>query len=456
MPQIELAKNDWESVNENIPRMLLRNLYIAENPYSEMCYLSRPSLTEFVNLGSGPIRGYWYIEGAIDNAWLVVSGNNLYKVTIGGLVTLLGLVPGSEYASFAGNQDRVVIVRDGIAYITDGISLTVLETAEPGQQFSTVACISEVFILPIKDTFRFYWLLPEESVIDPLNFASAENFPDPIISVAILSDEIWFIGTDSCEVWAQTEDIDAPYVRIAGRTYTDGALSKDSLVTTVYQNFPCLIWVNSDKEVVLAQGKPNVISNQGIEERLRSATNFRAWTFRRNRCDFYVLTTDQFTLVYNINYQSWSTWDSFDKPYWTAHLGIQVNSEVFAGDSETGTIWRLVENPSNNIVDAVVSEISGFIPLAGKQQQCASVNLRVNVGITGSYTVEPEIELRYSDDYGFTFSQPVVTGLGLAGRYNTDVTFRSLGVMQRPGRHFVFRFTNLLNFRLDYVTVNEV
>lgn len=458
MVQIPFGMNDWQSEDRHIARIKSRNMYVAENPFAPegTSRFSRPSLENYVTVGTGPIKGMWRQDGSFGGDWFVVSGTELYLVDdVDGDAVKLGDIPGTGYCEFAGNEDKVVIVRDLFAYAYDGtFSVIAMPDDLPVQ---TVDQIDGSFLLGIADTYRFYWMLPGESSPDPLSFASAERLPDPITAIRVLSDEIWLIGSDSTEVWQQTGDLDAPYTRIAGRAYTDGCIDRDSVASSSYNSFPCLIWVTNNKEVVLAQGQPNKISNESIEEILTTATNLRAWTFRRNRVDFYVLTFDQGTLVFNISTPSWNRWDSFGHEYFRGHLGLVDRAVTFAGDSENGNLYSLDQNAEDFGTDPIICQMSGFVPWNGKQQPCHSVNIRTNVGWTPSY-ISPEqiIELKWSNDYGFTWSEPQQISMGGKGQYGTDVTFRSLGLIERPGRLFEISFTGLQNFRIDYATMNEV
>lgn len=459
MPQISFAINDWQSQDRHLSRLKSRNVYIAENPFAPegVSRFSRPSLDNYITVGDGPIKGMWRQAGSFGGDWFIVSGEELYLVDdVTGSSLLLGNILGTEFCQFAGNEDKVVIVRDFIAYAYDGNTLAPIEMPD-GLPVQTVSQIDGAFLLGIADSFRFYWMLPGEAAPDALNFASAERLPDPITSINTLSDEIWQIGSDSVEVWQQTGDSTVPYTRIAGRAYTDGCIDRDSIAASSYNGFPCLIWVNNHKEVVLAQGQPNRISNESVEETLKTATNLRAWTFRRNRVDFYVLTFDQGTLVFNITNPSWSTWDSFGFDYWRGHLGFMDRQNAFAGDSESGKIYKIGQEAEDFGTDPIVSQISGFVVWAGKQQPCYAVNIRTNVGWTPSYTSPTQsIELKWSDDYGFTWSEPRFLSMGKKGDYSKDITFRSLGLIERPGRLFEISFTGLQNFRIDYATMNEV
>jgi hypothetical protein len=459
MVTIPLGLNDWESRDTDIARIKLSNMYLGDNPFSPdgISRFSRPSLTAFSTVGTGPIQGMWQQDGSNENNWLVVSGNSLYSFNqITKISTFLTTLTVEGFCQFAGNENYSVCVSGGRAHLIENGVVTELFLPEPGQLFQTVAQIDGSFLFGVKDTFRFYWLPYLETVIDPLNFASAEREPDPILSINIVSDEIWFIGSESVEVWSSTGDQDAPYARISGRAYTTGTFNKDSVCRSSYNGYPCLLWITNTKEVVLAQGNPKKISTDSEEELLKNATNIRCWVFLSNRCDFYVITTDQITLVYNITKNSWARWNTYLLDNWLAHLGLQEQDNVYAGSSIDNRIWILDTNEidDNNLL--IVCEVSGFVPLQGKQEPCASVNIRANVGWSTSYTVPGLLEIKWSDDGGFTFSNPRQMSMGVKAEYNKDLTFRSLGLLKRPGRLFVLSFSGLVGFRVDYATMNEV
>ena len=452
---IPLGVSDTELPSENISRIRLRNTYLIENPQSpdKLTRVSRPTLTRYFSLSGGPINGLWRQPGSIGSKWLVLSGEMLY--TFDGISTnYLGRIPGTGRATFSGNILKALILRDGSVYSTDGNNL--LSVAIPDSQLiDSIGCIDSVFILTVKDSQVFYWMNPEEITPDPLSFASVERTPDAVTTVAIASDEVWFIGTSSTEVWQQTGNQDAPYQRIAGRAYSDGCVDRDTVCVSNYNGYPCIVWVTDKKFVVMAQGNPVKVSNPTVEEFLSDATNLTAWMFKSNKNTFYVLSSDEKTYVYDLDMKTWSRWDSFNSEKWRAQCGLQVDRKVYAGDSESGTIFFLDEGVSDD-GDPVIREVSGWLPITDKHVTCKSINVRVNPGWGSSYTEEQLLEMRFSDDGGETFSEYQQVSLGLRGRYDSDVTFRSLGMMYRPGRDFEFRFSGVARFRLDYATVNEV
>lgn len=116
---------------------------------------------------------------------------------------------------------------------------------------------------------RFYWINPGEITIDPLNFATAERSPDPVISVRVIGDQFWLLGTNSTEVWYPTGDPTGitPFSRVQGRLFDNGIFGGTDVAVR-----DKLILVDNDGVVYLiADGGPQRISDSSIEERMRDA-----------------------------------------------------------------------------------------------------------------------------------------------------------------------------------------
>ncbi len=458
MAGINLTKQDFQSLSENVPRVKLSNMYVVENPLSlaGYSYIPRPTLRVFSDFEQTPIRGIWFQATLGKTVLYVVAANSLYTVdTLTGVGTFVGTIPGSDLCTFASTIYSIAITSNGALYLSDGASVSSVSIPDD-QQVTDVTSLDNYFIVGIKDTNKFYWISPGDTVIDPLSFTSAERNPDDIISVTTIGDELWVVGQSTAEVFADSGDADAPFVRISGRAYQIGCADKHSVVKTLKDTLPCLIWVTPSKEVVLAQGVPNKISNEAIEELLKESSNFVAWSFRTNRHDFYVLTTDTVTLVYDITADLWYRWSTYLKNTWDAVSGIHVNDTVYCISSSGTFVYVLdysTKDPSN---DYLVCEVSGFIPNESSQPQvCNNITLFLNYGFSPAYSYSPVIELKWSDDGGYTWSNYIHGATGAKGLYDTNISFRSLGRIVQPGRHIELRFSELQSFRLDGATFND-
>ena len=469
MVAIPLGNGDWESQSQTLPRIRLRNMYITQNPSSidGITRISRPTLKRFYDLPTDePVKGVWSREGIFNEDYFAVAGETFYRVANDGQShTVLGEIPGTGLVEFTSRTetslfDTLLLVRDGVAYLyqESDDSFTPVEMPDDRQVLS-VASINNYFILTILNAQQFFWMNPGELTVNALNFASAERNPDNILSVKIVGDEIWFISREGPEVWTSILNIDPtiglPFQRINGRVYKEGCISRDTVVNMNFRSIPAVCWLTTKGAVVMAQGVPTRISNESIEELLRNATNIRCWTFRYNRHDFYVISTDQFGLAFDIDNQTWMRWDSQGENYWRAHLGSQIDSDIIAGDAKEGILWQLEEGFSDDGT-TVVRELAGFLPHSAKPTQINDVYANLNSGWSPTYDLEPKLELRWSDDQGATFSPYLEASLGTRGEYGRQVIFRSLGLLRAPGRLFEFRFSEEATLRFDYAVINEI
>jgi hypothetical protein len=129
---------------------------------------------------------------------------------------------------------------------------------------SQVAVLKSFVVVAIGRTDRFYWVEPGEVTIEALNFATAESYPDNIVSLQVMQDTLWFIGQKSTEIWYATGNADLPFNPVSGRVYDRGALEG-----TVVNIKGTLYLVDQDYIVYAIAGQPKRISNHGIEETIR-------------------------------------------------------------------------------------------------------------------------------------------------------------------------------------------
>jgi len=455
---IELAKGHFGSLSKNVPEVKVVNFYAAQNPTTPSGYsfVSRPSLQSLVNLPGQTIRGIYYQQGWLNDNLIIVADDKLFRVDSStGIHTLVGTIPGLSECKFSASFYHLAILSDGRLYLFDGATITSVNIPD-NQLVSDITSLNNYIILSIQNTNKFFWVVPGNDFIDPLDFASAESNPDYLVSVKSTSDELWFLGNNTTEVWAPSGQADAPFIRITGRVYNTGCFNNQSVSSAMKESSPAIIWVSEAREVVIAQGIISKISNDFVEEVLRNSSYYYGWYFRRNRNDFYVLTTDIYTLVYDITLDTWYHWNTYLKPNWDASKGVQVGDKVFVCNlMRKAEISVLAEAAKDGTTDWIVCEITGTVFNTTRNPvNCAFLDVSANSGFAGSYLADPIVEMRWSDDQGANWSNYMQTTLGSRGSTKSQVSFRSLGQIKQPGRMFEFRFSGVDNFRLDYVNMN--
>jgi hypothetical protein len=449
MPALPLGTGETHRKLGKLPRLHQRNVLLEKDPSNgvdNLVWLQRPGLSPIVSIGDGPINGVWQQAGTFNGDALVVSGATLARLAESGAATTLGTI-GPTRVQVAASATRAIIVSGTAAYSTDGVTVTTVAMPD-GSAVGSVAYLDGYFFLSVAGGQRVYFIEPGEIAPDGLAFFEAERKPDPIVTLGVLGDELWLIGSQSEEVWAPSGDPDAPVQRLSARAYQNGCANRDTLVDLN----GILAWVSSDFEVIVSRGAPEAVSNPAIVEHLREAdaTTMRAWTYALDGHLLYVLTTDSDTLVYDFSTRLWSRFSSEDSEVWRAHLG----AGLLAGDSQSGAVWRLDPQRSNDDGLTFARELSGGVEIVGVPERCNSVAMRAAVG-RAPVGVSPIVEMCWSDDEGVTWSAWRPRSLGLTGQFRTPLVWRKLGMMKRPGRLFRFRMTDDAIFRLSHVTYNE-
>lgn len=118
---------------------------------------------------------------------------------------------------------------------------------------------------------RFFWIDPGETVIDPLDFATAERAPDPISGVVVFGDQFWLPGTGTTEVWYFSGNEESPVLRMQGVVFDRGAWEG-----TAVQVKDSMIIVDNEGAVFQISGGAKRISRPDIEERIREAIQLQS------------------------------------------------------------------------------------------------------------------------------------------------------------------------------------
>lgn len=468
MVAVPLGQSSFKRRLGRSAEILLTNMFLEKDPTNFIdgfVRLQRPGLAPWQIVGTGPIRGLYQESGVFNGDYLVVSGQQLYRVTQGAVATLLGAVNGTDPVVIDASKTRALIATGTICYSTDGTTITQVNVPDidgvPSPILS-VAFINEYFLLTVNGAQHIFWLAPGDVDPDALNFFSAEYGPDNLQRVARISDQIFFFGDGTIEVWIPGTDVNLPFQRVQGMLFDKGCAS----AYTVAALDNTLFWVGADRVVYRAETGPIQISNPAIEEHIREAdpAQMRAWAFARDGHTFYVLTIMGVgTFVYDVYAAAvsglgWCVFSSYGMPIWAAHLGAQANGiQVIAGDAVSGQLYLLDSDRSNDNGQPFVREITGGVPVIGPPVPSDSFSVFVATGwapINGP-AAKPSLAMRYSDDGGQTFSSWLLLPLRLQGQYGEEVTVYRLGEIPPPGRIFTLRMTDDTLYRISYARMNE-
>lgn len=384
MPVIPLGIGAYKRAAGFIPEVKLRNLYLEADKSGvspdKTLRIQRPGLVPYRSF-SGQIGGMLYRQN--EGQTLTVAGGSLYNETAS-----VGSISGAGIAPMVATPFAAFVTRGGLLYAYDtAFHVIALPDDTPG----TVQDIDQIngYVIVLLPNGRFYWILPGEITIDPLNFATAESLPDGAKAVRRLGDEFNIFGTQGDEVWQTTGDADAPFQRASGRGYERGCLYRDSV-----QRFDnTIVWVGDDFQVYRASAVPQVISDPGLSDRIRRATDdCSAWPFGIDGHALYILRIPgQGTFAYDAATQQWSDFATFGEDVWRPWVGIQHDGIILAGSSVDGSVWEV--DPDAQTDDGLTIEriVTATVALNGKPPR----NDSVSIGVGSS--ADTTIRLRWKD-----------------------------------------------------------
>jgi hypothetical protein len=305
-----------------------------------------PGLRLLATVGDGPIRGLWVTNGVA----YVVSGNKFYSLSTSYTATFLGNVTGTGPVSMADNGTQIFIACNPLSYIYNVSTAVFAQITDPDfAGAGSVGYLDGYFVFNEPDSQKF-WVtsLLDGLSVDPLDFASAEGYPDNVIALIVDHREIFLFGTTSVEVWYDAGTPDFPLARIQGAFMEVGCEAAYSVAKLDNSVF----WLGSDARgrgiVYRANGyTPARISTNAVEYAIQSYGNISdavAYTYQQDGHPFYVLIfpSAQATWVYDVSTTLWHERAGFENGEFTRHRSncqMSYNSEIVVGDYEDGRLY---------------------------------------------------------------------------------------------------------------------
>ena len=317
-----------------------------------------PGLKPFLVLGTGPVKTVFYMDG---RGW-AVGGTGVYEIfgnatsTGRGFVLSSGRSPTISSNGSAGNQ--LFITSGGGGYILDLLTNTL--TAIADVDFETPSAgglfVDGYFVNLVANSRRFQISALEDGTDwDPLDVFEISTASDNILNFTVVHREIWLMGSQTTQVWANIGDPDTPFAPVPGSLMPQGIWAPDSLVVSDNTVF----WLGQSTRgvnvVYMARGyNPQRISTFAIEHYLEAQPTTQdaiGWTYQQSGHTFYAIygPTWETTLVYDITTGQWherALWDAH-LLRWLPHLG-QCSTfgfgKVLVGDRKSPAVYELDPN----------------------------------------------------------------------------------------------------------------
>ena len=395
---------------------------------------------------------------AYNNLAYFVIGNTFWEINAGGVATSRGTLNTSTgRVSLAHNGVRTsgnqqIMIVDGIDgwYYNNSTSTLTQITDTDFVAATTVTFIDGYFVYNENTGSGRFWLTNQydAATIDSTDFATAEGWPDKILSVLADNRELFLFGEETIEVWYNSGDTDNTFQRYQGGFKQHGCVAAFSPAR--FDN--SVIWLSrndrGDAQVVrLGDGyMPRIVSTPELDYRFSTYGTVEdafGYTYQHEGHEFYVLTfpSANATWAYDAATQTWhqrahninSVFPSRER--YNCHV-FAMGKHLF-GDHLNGNIYVL-DGTIGTFNTAVVERERTTISIANEEnrERIVSLQLDMEEGIgSGSVSNDDVFWLSYSKNGGHSFTNETSRNAGDGGQWAKRVIWRRLGW----ARNWIFR-----------------
>ena len=423
--------------------------------------------------GNGKVRGQYVTSG---DRWFVVRDNVLYEfdtayteTTRGTINTLVGNVTMTDN----GTQMAIADGQNIYSYTLATNALAVVTDADAPQNTPVLNFI-DGYVFGFDPTGSLgsfkHSELNDVTTWATLDVYTAEGSPDRLVAMGACNRKQWLFGSQSFEVWFNRGGdnvTSATWQRLSGTFKNIGCSAPFSVSTIRGQIF----WLGSSKDgenIVWMSGEgymPVQISSKAMETAIAGyskVSDATSYTMEYLGHFFYVLTfpSGNKTYVFDITENEWVNW-----AYRNPNTGQQeidravnhvfFNRKNFVGDYENGKIYELDKDTFTDNGNPIVWEryFSHFDNMQ-KMLTWYSLQLDILVGSSSDYSLNPKIQIRWSDDGGYTYSNWYNMNIGKTGKYGTRVIKRLMG--QSRDRVYHIRSSEPIPISIQDNTIAEV
>ena len=417
---------------------------------AEFTYYPTPGLSLLSNNPyNAPGRGLY--TGSDNNLYAVV-GSYFFRIDGKWNWHQISALPNdmtTSLVSMKDNTEALIIVNGSMIGYQYAMPTSPTDTGvlsqinDPAFYGSTrVDFIDTFFLFNRPGTPQFYVSPSEYSAsgstpFDPLYFANKTGAPDYLTVAAVVNRNIWLIGRDTAEIWADAGSPDFPFQEIGGAFVQHGCIAPYS----VAQADASLFWLGHDPQgsiIVLQTVADNVkrVSTYALEAEwynYPTVDDAIGYTYQINGHTFYVITfpSGDRTWVYDMATELWHSWGVFDSNgVQHRHPGCCAAYAYGAHvvlDYRNGALYQ-IDADSETDLGQPIPRIRSFPHMTNDWRRTFYTRFTADMQVgTAPVDGRGQVSLRYSDTRGATWSNPIMATLGVTGQFNTSVNWWRLG-----------------------------
>ena len=398
-----------------------------------------PGTKMFATLAGNSVRGLTEHNGRV----FAVDDIGLSEVLSDGSVVSKGAMSSDVLlASMAAGPTQLLIVTGGIGYCYDFAADTLVPVA--GFTLPPLMCAYAdgyyIALLTNSQRFQISGLLDATSW-DPLDIAQVSVFPDNVLSMLIDHRELWLFGRRKTQVYYDSGNPDFPWDVNPNGFIEQGIIAPASAVRLDNS----IMWLGGDERGAgiawRAQGyQPARISNHAVETEWNSYPTMAdaiGYPYQDRGHAFWVLyfPSANRTWVYDASTNMWS-----ERGYWvntsasySAHRS-QCHAYCFGkhlvGDWNSGKIYEMGKgifdddgNPIRRLrrTPHLANEWNWIYYRSGL------IDMATGIGNLTGQGADPEVMVRWSNDWARTWGNEHWVSAGRMGEYNIRVHLHQMG-----------------------------
>lgn len=353
----------------------------------------------------------------------IIVDTSLIEIDSLGNRTTRGTIPGTGRCSMATDGTNLVI-RTGTA--TYNYVSTVAQIVDPDlENAQTVCMINNQFIYQGTGARFGVSDAGDPNVINGLNYATAETYPDDLVQVYAFNEKVYFGGEDSIEVWYNSGTGTPPFDRIQQSTAQVGLASPFSMANSDSY----LYFLGSDDIVYrMSSYQPESVTPSAIAKEFRESvtSDAQGYVVNLDGQHFYIvqLPTSSLTLAYSEATGEWirlSTGVTPDLPRnvmngYSFTFGKHLICDYDSGDVYEWDFDTYTSNGSTIIRQRDSAPINGLqLGSPGKRLLMSRAEIMMETGVGNTNQPDPEMMVSASIDGGRSFTNEDWIKIGREG-----------------------------------------
>lgn len=415
-----------------------------------------PGISTFATTSEETFRGALVTSTTIYAAF----DGTVKAINSAGTVTAVDDLDGTDRVFWAKNNKRptpeiMLVCQAGAFTMASDVIATLSDDALPS---ANAICFLDGYFFATTQDGRCFNSGLNSTTFNSNEFVTTEAKSDLLYRPVPWNGQLLLCGSGSIEVFSgqPVNDTGFPFNRVV---VIQRGIAGQGAIAGFEDGFgKALLFVGDDNSVHMLNGyTPQKVSPPDLDRLIEAVTDkdtLEASVYISQGFPIWVLSCAAWTWEYNLTTKAWSERKSYLSDRWRGSRSFNAFGKWLCGDTVSGNILQITSGTHKEVADPLIAECWSA-PVQKFPQRIrvgrADFDFSPGVGIaTGAEPNEtdPQVEISWSDDGGYTFSNPRIRALGKQGKAKTRVTLFNTGTSGAQGRIWKVRMSDPRHFGL--------